>query len=406
MLKFVLSLLLMLQMQHTDAFTINPVMLQQDRRQFIGKVSTVAGVSFLGIMPKRTSALTPDEINQIKLYQDTIPSVCYIITDYNTTHSTYTAKFGGGGPNFRPHGIGSGFVYDNDGHIVTNFHVVNKCVNATVKFIDVEGRITEYVPQLTGYDQDKDIAVLKIDKQPALRPIPLSSNKDVKIGMNCFALGNPFGKPFSFTMGIISGKERDITSPSGRKMNNIIQADVPINRGNSGGPLIDSSGRLIGVNTAIFGGDVSTGISLSIAVDDVRETVNNILKNGIIDHPTLGIEYLTAVPTKAEAFQSGLAYVESGVVILKVLEGTAAYKAGMKGLSRKDNQGILGDVIIEIDGTPVKTPDEMLQILDKKKPMQKIKLKTLRGNELIPTDIDITLGSSDDNQIGLRMEKL
>jgi S1-C subfamily serine protease len=398
MFKYLVSLLLILQLHQTNAFMMPMIMQQQasDRRQFLGKVSAAAGISFLA--PKLTPALTPDEINQIKLYDTTIPSVCYIITDYNVTQPAN--KFG----NSRPHGIGSGFVYDNDGHIVTNFHVINKCINATVKFMDSEGTVTEYIPRLTGYDQDKDIAVLKIDRAPALKPIPLSTNKDVKIGMNCFALGNPFGKPFSFTMGMISGKGRDITSPSGRKMNNIIQADVPINKGNSGGPLIDSSGRLVGVNTAIFGGDVSTGISLSIAVDDVKETVNNILKNGIIDNPTLGIEYLTAVPTKTEAFQSGLTFVESGIVILKVFEGSAAFKAGLQGLSKKDNQGVLGDVIIAVDNIPVKTPDEMLKVLDTKKPMQKTKLKILRGNELTEMEIDVTLGSSDDNQIGLQLE--
>jgi S1-C subfamily serine protease len=383
----------------------NSLQMQQqapNRRDIISKSLLLAPAIFATSLKKPVLALTPDELNQIKLYKNSVPSVCFITTDYNVSETDRQAsqKFGLG----KPQGIGSGFVYDNKGHIVTNFHVINRCINATVKFIDKDGVTTEYVPRLTGYDQDKDIAVLKIEAKQPLKPSPLSTNKNIKIGMNCYALGNPFGKPFSFTMGIVSGKDRDISAPSGRKIDNVIQSDVPINKGNSGGPLIDSSGRLIGINTAIFGGDVSTGISLSVAVDDVKKTVENILKNGVIDHPTLGIEYLTAVPTLSEALKSGLTYVDSGVVILKVIQGSAAQRAGLTGLQRKSNKTQLGDVIVEIDETPVKNPEEMAKILDGKKPSDYARFKVLRGNDLIEMYIDVVLGSSNDNLIGLAME--
>jgi S1-C subfamily serine protease len=388
----------------TQQRVANSLQMQQppNRRDVISKSLLLAPAIFATSLKKPVSALTPDENNQIKLYKNNVQSVCFITTDYNVTETDRQAsqKFGLG----KPQGVGSGFIYDNNGHIVTNFHVINRCINATVKFIDKYGVTTEYVPRLTGYDQDKDIAVLKIDAEHPLKPIPLSTNKNIQIGMNCYALGNPFGKPFSFTMGIVSGKDRDISAPSGRKIDNVIQSDVPINKGNSGGPLIDSSGRLIGINTAIFGADVSTGISLSVAVDDVKTTVENILKNGVIDHPRLGIEFLTTVPTLSEALESGLTYVDSGVVILKIIQGSAAQRAGLTGLQRKSNKTLLGDVIVEIDNTPVKNPDEMMKLLDGKKPSDYAKFKVLRGNDLIEMYIDVVLGSSNDNLIGLVME--
>jgi S1-C subfamily serine protease len=302
-----------------------------------------------------------------------------------------------------PKGVGSGFVYDNEGHIVTNFHVVNKCTNATVKFINKEGVLKEYVPKLVGYDSDKDIAVLKVDASD-LKSIPFSSDKNIKVGQYCYAIGNPFGKPYSFTMGIISGKGRELTSPSGRKISNVIQSDVPINKGNSGGCLLDSSGQLIGINTAILGGDVSTGISLSVSVDTIKTTVDNIIKKGIIEHPTLGIEYFIQLPSKSEALNAGLSYVESGVIILKVAEGSAAASAGLKGLEKKEfGKAALGDIIIAIDNKQVKNADEMLDILDKHNPGDKIKVEVLRGNELSSVKLDVILGNNLDEKVGLKL---
>jgi S1-C subfamily serine protease len=205
-------------------------------------------------------------------------------------------------------------------------------------------------------------------------------------------------------MGIISGKGRELTSPSGRKISNVIQSDVPINKGNSGGCLLDSSGQLIGINTAILGGDVSTGISLSVSVDTIKTTVDNIIKKGIIEHPTLGIEYFIQLPSKSEALKAGLSYVESGVIILKVAEGSAAASAGLKGLEKKEfGKAALGDVIIAIDNKQVKNADEMLDILDKHNPGDKIKVEVLRGNELNSVKLDVILGNNLDEKVGLKL---
>jgi S1-C subfamily serine protease len=404
MIKFVLTTLFLVS--NVSAYIFPSMTLKNhdisietsNRRNFIqlcGK--TLLTTSFMQKITdiKKATALTPDEMNQINIYENILPSVCYITTDYNVTEKIYQ------GLDRNPKGVGSGFVYDNKGHIVTNFHVLNKCTNATVKFINNEGVIKEYIPKLIGYDSDKDIAVLKVDVSE-LKPIPLSSDKNIKVGQYCYAIGNPFGKPYSFTMGIISGKGRELTAPSGRKISNVIQSDVPINKGNSGGCLLDSSGQLIGINTAIIGGDISTGISLSVSVDTIKLTVDNIINNGIIEHPTLGIEYFIQLPSKSEALKSGLSYVESGVIILKIAEDSAAASAGLRGLEKKDfGKAALGDVIVAIDDKKIKNADEMLDILDKHKPGDKIKVAVLRGNNFVPMNFDIILGNNSDEKIGL-----
>jgi S1-C subfamily serine protease len=371
-------------------------LLPQDRRQFMNTVGKSLAVTPL-LSLRKARALTIEEKNQIAIYQNALPSVCYITTEYNITEKQSL------GLDKNPKGVGSGFIYDNNGHIVTNFHVINRCINATVKFTNLEGMTKEYIPQLVGYDSDKDIAVLKINNE-SLLPLPQSSNKEIQVGQYCYAIGNPFGKPFSFTMGIISGKNREINAPSGRKIADILQADVPINRGNSGGCLLDSSGKLIGVNTAIFGGDVSTGISLSISVDTVKQTVENILKNGIIEHSTLGIEYLTNLPSKKDLLNTGLPFIDKGVIILKVVENSAAAKAGLKGLEKKEfGKAGLGDVIIGINDKHIKDADEMLEVLEKYKPNDVVKLNLLRGNEMNRTSVNVTLGSNEDVSIGLQL---
>jgi putative serine protease PepD len=185
-------------------------------------------------------------------------------------------------------------------------------------------------------------------------------------------------------------------------ISDVIQSDVPINKGNSGGCLLDSSGQLIGINTAIIGGDISTGISLSVSVDTIKLTVDNIINNGIIEHPTLGIEYFIQLPSKSEALKSGLSYVESGVIILKIAEDSAAASAGLRGLEKKDfGKAALGDVIVAIDDKKIKNADEMLDILDKHKPGDKIKVAVLRGNNFVPMNFDIILGNNSDEKIGL-----
>lgn len=359
------------------------------RRQLLeglrGAAFSLIPASLLLRGQKAVQAFTQQENEHIKLYDKILPSVCYISTEYsNSTAGSEKDKQNIGS------GIGTGFVWDNHGHIVTNFHVINKADKATVRFKFVKGDdvdYVEYIPKLTGVDPDRDIAVLKIDKIKSLPdPIQLSSNNAIKIGQYAFAIGNPFGKEFSFSMGIISGMLRDLTAPSGRKIKNVIQTDADINPGNSGGPLIDSDGKLIGMNTACMGMGVSAGVNFAVSVDMIKETVTQIIANGTVQHAALGISYVERNPSKEEAEKAGLPYVQKGVVVLNVSETSPAYEGGLRG----------ADVIIAIDKWPINKPSDLLDILDHYKPNDKIKLSIMRNN-VTPLTLEVVLGSFSSN---------
>ena len=190
------------------------------------------------------------EYNQIKIFKETSKSVCFISTEYSNVASNLDIDVDN-----LPKGVGTGFLWDDEGHIITNFHVINKVNNAIIKINN-----ETYKAKLTGIDPDNDIAVLKIDfekGQENLKPIPLGDINDIEIGQFSYAIGNPFGQDHTYTSGIISGLNREITSPTGRKIKGVIQTDTAINPGNSGGPLLNSKGRLVGMNTATFGNGIS-----------------------------------------------------------------------------------------------------------------------------------------------------
>ena len=361
---------------------------QNNRRDFIKKTFIVTPV--LQIIRKSipTQAYTDDELHNIKLYNDLMQSSCYISTEYainEQTKNPMQGKLQG-----KPQGVGSGFVWDNEGHIVTNFHVINKAENASIVFTSADGSKHTYIPKLTGVDPDHDLAVLKIDTPPQFtKPVTISNNNHIKIGSYCFALGNPFGKMNSFTMGIVSGLHRDIRSPSGHKINDIIQTDADINPGNSGGPLVDSDGRLIGVCTSTMGLGVSSGVNFAVSVDTVKAVVTEIIENGSIQRPFLGISYLFTLPTKEDAAKAGFTHIEKGIIITEVTPDSPADHAGL--LGAKNNA--LGDVIVAIDGITVNNPDDFNDVLEKYKPNDVISLNILRGNILRPMTLPLKLGA-------------
>jgi S1-C subfamily serine protease len=321
-------------------------------------------------------AFTQQESDHIKLYEKVVPSVCYIETEYEKITKQPLQQV--------PKGIGTGFVWDTQGHIVTNFHVISKVERAVVRLANNNGEIVEYIPKLTGIDPDKDIAVLKIDVKSTvdLRPIVLNSNDCIKIGQYAFAIGNPFGKELSFSMGIISGKFRELNAPSGRKIKDVIQTDADVNPGNSGGPLLDSDGKLIGMNTATMGMGVSSGVNFALSVDMIKNTVTQIIQKGTIPRAALGISYLENNPSASEAQNAGLPFVEKGVIVLNVPKNSPSYASGLQG----------ADVIVGIDDYDISRPIDLLDTLEHYKPGDKIKLHILR-NIITPKTLDVTLGS-------------
>jgi S1-C subfamily serine protease len=253
-----------------------------------------------------------------------------------------------------PQGTGSGFVWDQDGDIVTNFHVVQLGNRARVTLQDG----SSYPAKIVGTAPDKDIAVLRITAPPAkLLPLPIGKSAELLVGQKVLAIGNPFGLDQTLTTGVISGLGREIKSVTQRSIFDVIQTDASINPGNSGGPLLDSSGRLIGINTAIYSpSGANAGIGFAVPVDTVNAIVPQLIKHGKLTRPGLGINILS----DQIAQQQGI----EGVVILGVTPGGPADTAGITGTRQTPDGWALGDVIVKLGGTDVKRSSDLFRALD------------------------------------------
>ncbi len=271
-----------------------------------------------------------------------------------------------------PSGTGSGFVWDTAGHIVTNFHVIEKADTASVALED--GSVWQ--ASLIGTAPEKDLAVLKVNApKELLRPIQVGTLSDIQVGQRAYAIGNPFGLDQTLTSGLVSALGREIESPSGRKIRDVIQTDAAINPGNSGGPLLDSSGRLIGVTTAIFSpSGTYAGIGFAIPVDHVRRYVPELISHGKIIHPSLRIN----VAPLAVSRRWGL----RGVLVLSVEPGSESASAGLLP-TRRNRQGQieLGDIIRQIDSQPVHSPEDLTEALEKYKVGDTVELIVQRGSQ-------------------------
>jgi len=302
--------------------------------------------------------LAADEQATIDIYESCSPSVVHI-----TTSQIARDRF-----NFNPlevpRGAGSGFIWDGDGHIVTNFHVIENANKATVRLADQ----SSWPALLVGVAPEKDIAVLKIEaEKERLAPIPVGSSADLKVGQKVFAIGSPFGLDQTMTAGIISALGREI-KPRNRVISDVIQTDAEINPGNSGGPLLDSAGRLIGVNTAIYSrSGENAGIGFAIPVDEVNRVVPQLIRGGKIKRPGLGIQV---------ARQTGI----DGVLVLRVFPGSAAEKAGIRPtIIDKDGAIVLGDIIISAAGQKVSTLNDLFEVLEEHKVGDLVELAIIRN---------------------------
>ncbi len=293
--------------------------------------------------------LAADEKSTIELFKQVSPSVVYI------TSMTIRQDFFSLRALEIPHGAGSGFIWDNAGHIVTNFHVIAEAQAARVTLAD---RST-WPAHLVGVEPDKDLAVLKIDApQSQLPPIPLGTSSDLQVGQKVFAIGNPFGFDQTLTTGVISGLGREIEAATGRLIKGVIQTDAAINPGNSGGPLLDSAGRLIGINTAIVSpSGAYAGVGFAVPVDVVNRIVPQIVRGEKVRKPGLGV----TIPDDYVIRRLGL----TGVPILAVAPGGPADGAGLRpAVVNSRGETMLGDVIVGADGKPVRTTSDLYRILD------------------------------------------
>lgn len=284
-----------------------------------------------------------------------------------------------------PKGTGSGFIWDDRGHVVTNFHVIQGGSGARVTLSDQ----STWGAALVGAFPDRDIAVLRIDAPKAkLKPIMIGTSKDLQVGQKVYAIGNPFGLDQTLTTGVISALNREIESLTQRTIQGVIQTDAAINPGNSGGPLLDSAARLIGVNTAIFSpSGAFAGIGFAIPVDEVNRIVPRLIRDGKFIRPALGIQ---AAPPQ---FSAALG-IKKGVAVLGVLPRSPAQAAGIRPFQRGPGGEILaGDVITAIDGKPVATIDDLLNALERHQPGETVKLTLLREGK--STDVPVQLGISE-----------
>jgi S1-C subfamily serine protease len=326
------------------------------------------------------------EEEQANIFEKSISSVCYISTEYSSMADKYNLN-----KDDLPKGVGTGFIWDKKGHIITNFHVINKVDKALVTITDNNRNKKTYVAKLTGVDPDTDLAILKIDApENELQVINYNDKVKTRIGQFAFAIGNPFGQDHTFTTGIISAINREITAPTGRKIYGIIQTDAAINPGNSGGPLLNSNGEIIGINTASLGMGVSAGIGFAIPISSALKSINDIINTGYVQKAILGISYMERNPSIVESEKSGIPIITKGILILDVPDKSPAYFAGLKGVERDEKTRRvtqIGDIILAINNTPINNPDDLNTILKKFKPGDKINIKHSRINKEYKTDL-------------------
>ena len=318
--------------------------------------------------------LGADEQATIKLFKQSAPSVVHI------TNLSLQRDFFNFDVMKIPRGTGSGIVWDDKGHIVTNYHVVKGAQALKVTLADHSAWEATRIQA----DPDRDVAVVWINApKKRLKPILLGKSEDLQVGQRAFAIGNPFGLDQTLTQGLVSALGREIETETGRTIKGVIQTDAAINPGNSGGPLLDSAGRLIGVNTAIVSASGSSaGIGFAIPVDEVNRAVTQLIKHGNVIRPSLGIQEAPA--------QLARRWGIPGVLILNVVPDGPAAKAGLQPTRRDRSGGIVpGDAITAIDGQKVDSSNQLFALLDKHAVGDEVTVTVWRDGETF--DVKMTL---------------
>jgi S1-C subfamily serine protease len=375
----------------------------------VGGGAALAGAEVTGVLDDEPDVINTVEMPQSSapaafadakrlsinaIYEQSAPGVVQI-----TTTSTQTVE---PDPFLNPFGfpeqqrqqaLGSGFVLDKSGHIVTNFHVVQGAEEIEVSFTNrdsVEAR-------LVGSDASTDLAVLKVDVDArALTPLRLGDSDQVRIGDSVVAIGNPLGLERSATAGIVSALHRPLTAPNDFTIDDVIQTDAAINSGNSGGPLIAATGRVIGVNTAIATGNTGArgniGIGFAVPVNTVRDVASQLIARGRVEHAFLGVGAQAIDDDISRLFNLP---VDRGLLVVRVYEGSGAQEAGLRAGTDEvvvagESYRLGGDVIVEVDGEPVTSPRDLREAISAKEPGDKVRVEAYRGDE--KRSFEVTLG--------------
>jgi S1-C subfamily serine protease len=338
------------------------------------------------VVPTETqvSSSTDHAMSVNEIYERAAPGVVQINSTSDSGVSSSTAG--------QQQALGSGFVVDKVGHIVTNFHVVQDAAEIRVGFSNQD----TVQAKLVGTDPSTDLAVLRVNVSAnALTPLPLGNSDRVEVGDQVVAIGNPFGLDRTATAGIVSAVQRLITAPNQFTIDHVIQTDAPINKGNSGGPLLNARGEVIGVNTQIETGGIATGnvgIGFAVPANTVKNVVAQILRTGHVEHPHLGIQGHPITTELAERFRLP---VEKGVLVESVTNGSGADRAG---LQEGDTDVVVsgetyilgGDIIVAADGQKVSSIEELRDAIAAHKPGEKIQLEIYRDAK--KTSVQVTLG--------------
>lgn len=327
--------------------------------------------------PDYLTFATQDEANSTEIFAKASPSVVFV-TSSALRRNRFTFNI-----TEIPKGAGTGFIWDQNGLVVTNFHVIAGADKLTVSIQD-QG---DFDAEVVGVAPERDLAVLRLLEPPEeLTVLPLGDSSELAVGRKVLAIGNPFGLDTTLTVGVVSALDREIQSPSNRRIRGVIQTDAAINPGNSGGPLLNSLGQLIGVNTAIYSpSGASAGIGFAIPVNTVKEVVPQLIAYGKILRPILGVELASDRWTRR--------YGVEGVAIVRVFRGLPAAEAGMMGAQRGPRGDIqLGDVITHVEDQRVRTHDDYLTALEQYKVGDTVTIRTQRGKQ--SKSFEVTLSES------------
>lgn len=322
------------------------------------------------------NARTEDENNSISVFEAVAPATVFV-----TNTRTVIDRFARRAVDV-PTGTGSGFIWDVQGHVVTNFHVIQGAEGLSVTLFNHRS----YDAEVVGGDPRKDIAVLKLKDAPGdLQPIRVEKGLQLSVGQKTLAIGNPFGLDQTLTIGIVSALGRSVPGAGGITIRDMVQTDAAINPGNSGGPLLDSRGRLIGMNTMIFSrSGSSAGIGFAVPVSSIARIVPQIIRGGKPDQVGIGI----SIDPEQRLERN---YRLPGVLVLTVPDGGPAARAGLRGTTLTRRGVSLGDIIVAINGEAIKNYDDLYNVLDRHQPGEKVKIGVKRGDQLLDVTAELVL---------------
>jgi S1-C subfamily serine protease len=357
-----------------------------------GGTTTTVSAPVTAPVDAKEAADSGNIVNQI--YKADGDGVAFIESEIESQEPESLSPFGEPQPEGGGNATGSGFVIDDEGHVITNNHVIEGASSVRVKLGDSE---TSYDAEVVGTDPGTDIALLKVDA-PAkeFHPLTLGSSADLEVGDPVVAIGNPFGLDSTVTSGIVSALQRDIQAPNGFSISHVIQTDAAINPGNSGGPLINAEGAVIGINAQIAtggGGNGNVGIGFAIPIDTLRDNLEQLKETGEVEHAFIGISGGSVTPELAKALNLP---VTEGVIVQTVVKGGPADKAGLEAGNTSatidgEEVSLGGDIITKVDGEKVKSMDEMIELIQESKPGDELKLTILRDGQ--EKTADVTLGT-------------